>query len=250
MVFMAGAALADSEADGATSYIQGDTNLVEVKGTLNYQIMFFESEEFESLSITYTAVLNDSNGKAQSGAVSPSSGTLTNGVESSLKVTAPSTLGKYTLVVTFKMIKDEEASVSTEKTIVISVVEPIVLSAELFNNTKVNFTDFAVYFEVDGKLVEGSRTLISVEAGGRTTATYNLITDSLSSGRHTFKVVAGSENIGQAEFEGGEGSFYVGHSDYKLINILLVVLLIVLIIAVVYFYRKPVKNYGKPRSRR
>jgi hypothetical protein len=65
-------------------------------------------------------------------------------------------------------------------------------------------------------------------------------------------VVAGKENLGNTDnvIVGGKGSFYVGSSDYGLINILMGVLLVVVIIATLYFYRKPVKNYGKPKSRR
>jgi len=254
MVFAAGAIIFESSSsvDGATSYIQGDTNLVKVSGTLTYQIMYFESDEFETLNITYTAVLNDSNGNAQGGAVSPSSGNITNGVETTLTITAPSSAGKYTLVVTFTETKDEEPSTSTVRTQTITVVEPIVLNADLTNNSNVDFTDFAAYFKVDGQLIEDSKTLVSVKAGQTTTVSYEWVVDSLSNGEHTFQVVAGGENIGSSKttFTGGEGKFYVGHSDYGLLNILLVILLIVVIIGFIYIYRKPVKNYGKPKSRR
>jgi len=254
MVLVGGAVLLEnsSNVDGATSYIQGDTNLVKVGGTLTYQIMYFESEEFETLSITYSAVLNDSNGNAQAGTISPSTGNMSNGVESALTITAPSSAGKYTLSVTFTETKDDEPSTTTVRTQTITVVEPVVLNANLTNNSNVDFTDFAVYFKVDGQLIEDSKTLVTVNAGQTTTVTYEWVVESLSNGRHTFQVVAGSENIGgsKTSFAGGEGTFYVGHSDYGLLNILLVVLLIIVIIALIYIYRKPVKNYGKPKSRR
>jgi hypothetical protein len=253
MVFVAGAVLVEeaSDVDASTSYIQGDTNVVAVKGTLTYKIMFFETDEFDTISINYTAALNDSSGKAQSNAVSPSTGSMTNGVEATLTITAPATAGKYTLTVTFKVTKDGGAADNTERTQDIIVVEPIVLSATLLNNSNVDFTDFAVYFMLDGKLIEESKTLVSATAGNTTTANYDLVVESLSNGRHTFQVVAGTENIGgQASFTSEKGTFYVGHSDYGLFNILLFILLIVLVIAVIYFYRKPVKNYGKPKSRR
>ena len=254
MVLVGGAALIgdSSNVDGSTSYIQGETNLVEVGGSLKYQIMFFETAEFETLSLTFSALLKDSGGNTQSGAVSPSAGTLVNGVESTLSITAPKTAGKFTLEVTFKSSINGEANVETVKTQTVSVVEPIVLTATVKNVGDVDFTDFVVYFKLDGKLLEGSKTTISVAANNTTTATYNMVVESLSSGRHTFQVVAGSENIGgsQISFIGGEGTFYVGSSEYGLFNILLGVLLVVLIIAVIWFYRKPVKNYGKPRSRR
>jgi len=254
MVFAAGAVLLESSSnvDGATSYIQGDTDLVKTGGTLTFSIMYFETEEFDSLEISYKAELKDGRGNVQSNAVSPSSGTLTNGTESTLTVTAPDAAGKYTLVVTFTAEKDEEDAVTTERTQTVNVVEPIVLSAVLVNNSKVDFTDFAVYFKVNGELIEDSRTLVTVSTGGTTTASYEWVVSALPNGSHTFQVVAGDENVGGSSttFLGGEGTFYVGYSDYGLLNILLVVLLIVLIIVIIYLYRKPVKNYGKPKSRR
>jgi hypothetical protein len=254
MVLAAGAVLFEtsSNVDGSTTYIQGDTNLVKVGGTLTYQIMFFESDDFETLSISYSAVLKDSNGSNQSGAVSPSTGTMTNGVESTLTITAPKTAGNYTLSVTFTEVKDGGASVKTERTQSVNVVEPVVLSANLMDNSKVGFTDYVVYFKVNGNLIKESRTLVSVAANQTTTVTYEWVTDSLPTGTYKFQVVAGDENIGssQTSFTGGEGTFYVGHADFGLIGILLAILLVVLIIVIVYIYRKPVKNYGKPKSRR
>lgn len=254
LVFTAGAFLLEdsSEVDGASAIIKGDTNVVKVKGTLEYQIMFYETDEFETLEIKYSAVLKNSSGTNQSSAVSPSSGTLTNGVETTLTVTAPSAAGKYTLVVTFTETIDDGDEIKTERTQTITVMEPIKLSATLKNNSNVDFADFAVYFYVDGELVEGSKSLVSVKAGETTTVTYDWVADPLRNGKHMFKIVAGDENIGDYKdvILGGEGEFYVGHSDYGLMNILLGVLFIIMLIVVIYLYRKPVKNYGKPKSRR
>lgn len=255
MVFVAGAVLIGdaSEVDASTSYIQGDTTVVEAKGTLSFQIMYYETEPFESLSINYTAVLKNGSGANQTSAVSPSSGSLTNGVESTLKITAPADAGKYTLLVTFKVTRDGTTE-TTERTQTITVAEPIVLTATLLNNSKLDFTDFAVHFKVfdkSGNLIdEGEDILVTVAAGNTTDVKYNLIKDSLPAGMYTFKIEAGADNIGGTSFVGGEGTFYVGGSDTGALNILLIVLLAVLVIAVVYFYRKPVKNYGKPKSRR
>ncbi|MDR2699026.1 MAG: hypothetical protein LBB30_05060 [Candidatus Methanoplasma sp.] len=254
MVFAAGVVLLcdSSDVDGANSYIKGETNVVKTGGSLTYQIMFFESEEFDTLEITYSAVLKDSGGTNQAGSVSPSSGALVNGIETDLTVKAPATAGKYTLVVTFTENKDEDDKVVTEKTQTITVTQPIKLTTVLKNDSKVDFTDFAVYFVVDGKLVEGSKTLVSIASGSTATASYEWATEQLPNGEHTFKVVAGEENIGDYKdvITWGEGKFYVGHSDFGLYTILIAIVLILLIIVVIYLYRKPVKNYGKPKSRR
>jgi hypothetical protein len=257
MVFAAGAILFESSlnvyGEGAepTAEIRGETDLVRTGGNITFQIMFFEPNPFDTLDISFTATLKNRSG-ATAGSVSPSSGTLSNGVEASLSITAPKDSGKYTLTVTFSERINNEPAVKTERTQTITVVKPITLSATLFNNSNVDFTDFAVYFHVDGKLVEDSKTLISVASGDRTDVSYDYVVESLASGKHTFSVVAGSENLGNTDnvIVGGEGTFYVGASDYGLINIMIGVLLIVVIIATVIFYRRPVKNYGKPKSRR
>ena len=253
MMFAAGAIIFEtsSNTEGANSYIHGDTSLVGVGDTLTYQVMYLADDGYDTLSLTYTAVLNDSNGDS-AGSVSPSTGSLTNGVESALTITAPSNAGTYTLVVTFSEVRDGNPAITTVKTQTVTVVNPIVLSATLTNNSNVDFTNFVVYFKVDGQLIEESKQLVSVAAGQTTTVTYDWIVESPSNGEHKFQVVAGSENLGsgQASFSGGEGMFYIGHSDYGLLNILIIILVIVIIIAAVYFYRKPVKNYGKPKSRR
>ncbi|MDR1405167.1 MAG: hypothetical protein LBJ20_06365 [Candidatus Methanoplasma sp.] len=253
MVFAAGAILLDdsSDVDGASSVIKGEKNAVKVNGDLTYQIMFFESEEFETLGISYTADLKNSSG-SRAGAVFPSSGNLSNGVETELTVTAPETAGRYVLTVTFTENKDDEDPVVTERTQTVTVLEPITLTAVLKNNSKVDFTDFAVYFYVDGGFVEDSKTLVSVVAGESETVSYEWVAENLSNGKHTFNVVAGDENIGDYKevISGGEKEFYVGHYDYGLVNIFLAVFLVVLVVILIYLYRKPVKNYGKPKSRR
>ena len=252
MVFAAGAVILDSadETDAATSSIRGDTNVVKVSGQLKYDIIFQESESFSTLDITYTATMKNTDG-GYAGSISPSSGALSNGVSSTLTVTAPSSPGKYILSVTFVEKIDGGEGIKSEKSVTITVVKPVSLTSKLTNNSNVDFTDFAVYFVVDGERVDDSRSLISVKAKGETTVSYDWVTES-ASGTHSFNLVAGEENIGDYSdiIIGEVHEFYFGHSDYKVVNILLVIILVVLALVVIYFYRKPVKNYGKPKSRR
>ena len=254
MVLVAGICVLSSadETDAATSEIRGDTTVVKTGGELTFDIIFFESDSFSTLEIKYSAVLNNSGGTSQSGAVSPSSGSLFNGVPTTLTVKAPTTPGKYTLVVSFTETIDDEDDIKSEKSLTITVVTPIKLSATLTNNSNVDFTDFTVYFKVDGVLVEDSKSTVSVKANAVTSVSYDWVTDSLSNGAHTFEIVAGEENIGdyRGSIIGGKGTFYVGHSDYGLVNILLGIMLVLFVIFAIYFYRKQVKNYGKPKSRR
>ena len=254
MVFAAGAVFfeSSSDVDGAVSQIKGETDLVKISGSLTYQIMFYETDDYETLDISYSAELRDSSGKVQSNAVSPSSGALTNGEDKTLTVRAPAAAGKYTLAVAFKEKKDGGDTVETERTQIITVVQPVKLTAVLKNNSKVDFTDFAVYFHIDGKLIEGSKQLVTAAAGGTATVTFEWVTYTLSNGEHTFQVVAGEENIGDYKdvILGGDGKFFVGHWSYDLINVVFGILMVVLLVVVIYIYRKPVKNYGKPKSRR
>ena len=254
MVLAAGICILSSadETDAATSEIRGDTTVVKVSGELTFDIVFFESDSFSTLEIKYSAVLNNSSGNLQAGAVSPASGTLYNGLPTKLTVKAPAEAGKYTLVVSFTEVIDDGNEIKSEKSLTITVVTPIKLSATLTNNSNVDFTDFTVYFRVDGVLVDDSKNTVSVRAKGTTTVSYDWVTDSLSNGEHTFEIVAGEENIGdyRGSIIGGKGKFYIGHSDYGLVNILLGIMLVLFAIFAFYFYRKQVKNYGKPKSRR
>jgi hypothetical protein len=240
-----------SEVDAASTSITGDTDIVKIKGTLEFDITFYETDDFSTLDIRYDIALKDSSGETQTNAVSPSTGSLSNGIPLSIVVTAPEKSGRYTLNVTFTETIDSNPSVKSEKSVTITVVEPITLKSTLKNTGNVDITDFAVYFKVDGKLIDGSKTLVSVETGKETTASYDWVTVGLSNGRHTYQLVAGDENAGiSGVVLGEEGSFYVGHSDSGLVTILSALLLVVLIIIAIYVYRKPVKNYGKPKSRR
>jgi hypothetical protein len=245
--------LSAPDADAANVTIKGDTNTVKASGTLDYELIFYETEEFSTLEISYTADLKDSNGKAQSNAVIPSYGTLSNGVATGIIVTAPSTPGKYTLTATFTETIDENPSTTTVRSVTVTVVNPIKLSATIKNTGDVSLTDFVVYFKVDGKLIDDSKTLVSAAAaGGETTVSYDWVTDIISNGQHSYSIVAGDENIGEYKdlILGSNSSFWVGHSDYGGVTIAMFLLLIILLIVAVYVYRKPVKNYGKPKARR
>ena len=254
LVLTAGAFMlgTSEDVDAASSEIRGDTNVVKVSGSLDYELLFFEAEEFSTLDIRYSAALRDSKGNSV-GSVSPSSGSLYNGVTSSITVKAPSTPGKFTLVVTFTEKIDDKDEVKSEKSLTITVVKPITLKTTLMNNSKVDFTNFAVYFYVDNELIEESRTLVSVKSGEETNVSFDWITDTINDGsKHTFKIVPGSENIGDYTdvILGGEHTFYAGHSDYGLPNIIMAILIIVMLLLLIYISRKQVKNYGKPKSRR
>lgn len=239
-----------TDVDGSNSDIKGDTNVVKTGGQLTYDVTFYETEAFSTLEVTYSVRLVDKDGKTQPGAVSPSSGTLYNGVATKLTVDAPKTPGKYTMTVEFSEKIDDKDAIKTKSSVVVTVVAPTVLSVNLINNSSVDFTDLALYFYVDGKLIDGSKTLVDVISGKESKASYDWVTDSLSKGSHTFKVMAGEDSLVDISGLGVEHTFQVGETNYSLFSALMAIFLVILVIIAVYVYRKPVKNYGKPKSRR
>ncbi len=257
MAAFAGAVLYDSQDASAEDTehtnihsITGDTTVVATEGKLTFDIMFYESDKYSSLSITYTAKLVNGSGTTQSSAVSPSSGSLTNGIKTELTVTAPKTAGTYTLTVTYTETVDEEASVTYTDTKEIQVKAPIVLSIKVENTGNVDLTDVVVYFYVDGVKVDGSKTTMTVAVGETTTVSYNYVDSGLGSGKHTFKVMAADDSYIGIDGLGSEKTFYFNEGDYDWANYLMLLLFIIMVIILVYVLMKPVKNYGKPKARR
>jgi hypothetical protein len=68
-------------------------------------------------------------------------------------------------------------------------------------------------------------------------------------GTHTFKV----EPVGETTMISGLGvehTFYSNDNDYAWLTALALIILILLLIWAYRVYRKPIKNFGKPKSRR
>ncbi|MDD4222216.1 MAG: CARDB domain-containing protein [Candidatus Methanomethylophilus sp.] len=253
MAGFAGAALFDAEDTAAatnTHSISGDTTVVATEGKLTFEINFYESDEYSSLSITYTAKLINAAGTTQSSAVSPSSGSLTNGVNTELTVTAPDTAGTYTLTVTYTETVNEGNAETYTDTQEIQVKAPIKLSITLENTGSLDLTDAKVYFYLDDKLIEDSKTTLTVAAGDSDTITYDYVPDGLSSGSHTFKVLPAEGSYIGIDGLGDETTFYYNVSSYDWASYLMAALFVVMLVILVYVMAKPVKNYGKPKARR
>jgi hypothetical protein len=200
----------------------------------------------------YTARVLDSSGGVRSGVVSPTSGTF-NKTATGLTITAPSVPGDYTLEVTF-FTGSSSSSESFVKTYPIKVVEPIKLSVELRNNSKVNITGLTVKFVVDGKEYDATEanTNITIPAYGTKTVTFDWVVDSPAEGRHTFHLTTEFQGVAQAEITGigEEIEFFIGQSSNTLVTVLMLVITIILVIILIWVVRKPVKNFGKPKGRR
>ena len=257
------APLAESEAvyynvDGDS--VIGTENKAEY--TISYSNHDYDSYADVNMSVTYSAKLVDSSGSTVSSGVSPSSGDLTNDVSATVTVTAPKTTGSYKLVVEYKptvSYTDSEGKTVNvpskdlevpPKEFRIKVVTPITLSVTLKNDSNIDLTGYGVYFWINGDVVDDSYTTVNLTKEGTATVTYKWVTDS-SDGKYTYSVQpADSGNLVQITGLGEEYTFYIGDNSYTAWIALLVTFVIIMILVLVWVYRKPVKNYGKPKSRR
>ena len=255
--------------DGDYYDINGEKNVIGTGDDADFQIVYTNHDYDDpeaypdmNMSISYTASLKDSAGETVSNGVSPSSGDLVSSQAETLTVSAPDEAGNYTLKVEFEAevtytVVDEEGE-ETEKTETVTrteeypvrVVEPIVLSVTLTNDSDLSLESYGVYFKIDGEIVEDSYQTIDLDGRGTTTVTYDWVTDA-GAGSHTYALVA-ADGGNMAEISGldVEHTFYIGDNDYTWMIALLVLVIVIVILVMVWVYRKPVKNYGKPKSRR
>ncbi len=251
-----------NEASADISDVSGDL-ITGVSDSADYTITYSNHDHDDkkdmSMSISYNAKLIDAFGETVSNGVSPSTGDIDNGISTTVTVKAPKTAGDYKLVVTYDVditYTDDEGETKEESvsarssTVNIEVVEPITLSVTLKNASEVGFDGFGVYFYIDGKKMDDSYTTVNMSKDGTATVTYKWVA-APSEGEHTFSVnAAESGTLVQITGLGEEQKFFIGDSSYTWFTALLVVLIVVLAIVMVWIYRKPVKNYGKPKSRR
>lgn len=129
-------------------------------------------------------------------------------------------------------------------------MEPITLSIEVRNSGSVAFTDAVVVFYLDGREIEGSETDLNVEANSTATVTYKYVPKGLSSGEHSFYIL--NKEGGTIDGIGADHAitFYYNQGNYDLLSALMVVLVVLMLVLIVWVYRKPVKNFGKPKSRK
>ncbi len=254
-----------AESDGDAFYdISGD-NVIGTQDKEEYTISYtnhdYDDKKDMSMSVAYSAKLVDSSGSTVSSGVSPSSGDLTNGVSATVTVTAPKTAGNYELKVTYtptitytgddgETVTVPTDDVKKEQSYKIKVVDPITLKVTLKNNSEIDLTGFGVYFYINGEKIEDSYTTVDLSKEGTASVSYKWVTDS-GNGKYTYMVMpADSGNLVNITGLGEEQTFYIGDSSYTVWIVLLVVIIILLAFSLVWVYRKPVKNYGKPKSRR
>jgi len=242
----------DSEAvDPVFNYEFSGDAVIATGSSADYKFTFTESA-FTPGSLTYTAALKHGGDTVTSG-VTPSSGSLTNGEATTFKVASQTDAGRYTLeIVVTETVTDGGDTLSYERTAEydIRIMEPVKLTISLDNTGAADLYNGKVVFYLDGELIEGSETEVSVNAGESTDVTYSYLPDGLSHGKHTYYIVATDGSVIDGIGADDKVTFYYEDGDYNVVNYLLVILIVVMLLLLVWVFRKPVRNLGKPKSRR
>lgn len=248
----AGVAIADDSS--ADSYASADVTFsaseVKTSGTVTATLNFNEGDAGFS-KVEYSATLLDSTGKNTSATItSPTGSSFTVPFTKDLTVTAPSKAGTYTLKVVYtETIGTETKEYTVNKDLKVS--EPVTLTVKITNpeTSSLAITDGVFYFVLDNKRIEESKTTKSIAIGDTATFTYELLGSTLSKGKHTYSLEA-ADNAYNVSGLGTEHTFYYDQGSMNAYTYLMVLLFIIVTILAVWIYRKPVKNYGKPKARR
>lgn len=128
----------------------------------------------------------------------------------------------------------------------IKVVDPIVITAQVFNKGDVNAVNVTARFYADGLLL--GVQVIDVAAGSSTTITHNWTFSSIRNGKHVITVTVDDPN-NLVEFSEGNNDYtltiYVGEQGNPAGGILTVALLIVIVFFVLTYMQKPIKRGKK-----
>lgn len=244
----------DTSADSVSS---GDILLSDTVqatgGKITATIKFYEQDHDIFSNMTYSAKLVNSKGVSQSSALSRTAGSSTEtDFSEDITVTLPSTAGVYTLEVTFTERYSSTSDLPNKVFTVSKTLEarePVTLSVTLKNTGSLDINVTTVYFYVDGKKIDDSGQEVTLAADASKTVTYKYFDKNMSVGKHTFYVDAG-DHAYTIEGLGVGYEFYYHQGDYNYLMYLMVVILAILVVFAVWVFRKPVKNYGKPKARR
>lgn len=196
-------------------------------------------------NFTFTAELDGTNTTGAS--VTPSTGTSQSGVfklNLTLPMDAPQTL-KILINATSKEWRTK-ASTSTESTFEIKVVDPIVITATVFNSGSVDARNVSAKFYADGSLL--TTMIFNVTAGSTHDLVYNWTFAKIKSGKHVVTVTV-DDPAGVVEFSDGNNilsqTVYVGSQSNPAGVILSIGVIIAAILAVLMFMAKPPKRTKK-----
>ena len=166
--------------------------------------------------------------------------------EAEINVTVPNTPGRHWLKVNFTFDDGSEEV----REWMINVVEPYVFTATLVNNGDIAVTGLPVKFILNGETVHESN--VDIAPGETKTVEYRHI-EGLSSGRNSITVALDSENELVTLSTGTTSMttvFYIDQADYSLSHWIMGLTLVIMTFGLVWVYRKPRKNYGRPKGRR
>jgi hypothetical protein len=128
----------------------------------------------------------------------------------------------------------------------IKVVDPIVITAKVFNTGVVDVVNATAHIYADGLLLDTQ--VINVTAGSSQTITYNWTFSSIRSGKHVVTVKVDDPN-GLVEFSDGNNEYtltiYVGEQGNPTGAVLTVGLIIVIVLFVLTYLQKPIKRGKK-----
>ena len=241
-----------SDDASAMSYDLSGADFAEVDTTESFKLSYNGMPE----DAEYVAKLVDSNGNEMTSSITSSSGNLTkgdSGYEKSISVRAPKDAGNYRLVVTI-LIADEEFTTLTAP---FKAVEAVTLSATLENKEAAQRT-LEILFVVNG--VEYSceekdkvTGMVTIPANGTKTLTCEYVVKDLPSSV-TFYLIEGDTPAFGGAIEGlgpdYSHTIYAEQTSYTWLEVIAVIVLVIMAIIAIWVYRKPIKNYGKPKARR
>ena len=237
----------DSSASSFSLAPQGDDDFAKVSSsTLKYVLAY----SLDGTQATYVAALEDSDGKSV-GSVSSSTGTIYSTSKTrTLTLTLPSDAGDYTLRVTVT-----EGENQYVRTAYVRAVDPITLKATVTNDSAVSRSFVAYFYVQDGDTwtkIEGSKQTVNVDANGSQTLSYDYVVRDVSN--TTFCLKAEDTATIGGDIKGlGEDyahTYYTSANDYKMIEYLCIGVLVILLAIAIWIYRKPIRNFGKPKGRR
>ena len=141
------------------------------------------------------------------------------------------------------------------RTAYVRAVDPIKLSVTVENTSAVSRSFVAYFYVKDGDgwmKLDDSKQTVDVEANGSQTLSYDYVVKDVSNTTFCLKAEDTATIGGEIKGLGEEyaHTYYTSANDYKMIEYLCIGVLVVLLIVAFWIYRKPVRNFGKPKGRR
>jgi subtilase family serine protease len=138
------------------------------------------------------------------------------------------------------------ASMTEDMNFKIKVVDPIVITAEVFNSGSVDANNVTANFLADGELL-GTK-VFNVSAGESVVLTYNWTFLKIDKGKHVVTVVLDDTNS-LVEFSDGNNvlsrTIYVGGGGNPAGAILTIAVIVVSFFVVMTYFQKPAKKQKK-----